>query len=110
MEAQLHRHRQACSAHRRRVEGARLIVEIELGKLRFLDRQSRRPITRQSRVAGNGEHLYVGCAITSVAVFGGSVVLLRFDLAAGPRSWRIPFYAFPSAANSLKRRPANQIG
>jgi hypothetical protein len=39
-----------------------------------------------------------------------SVVLLRFDLAAGPRSWRIPFYAFPSAANSLKRRPANQIG
>src|SRR6202040_3288133 len=71
MEAQLHHYRQACSAHRRRVEGARLIVEKELGKLRFLDRQSRRPITRQSRVAGNGEHLYVGCAITSVAVFGG---------------------------------------
>jgi hypothetical protein len=33
MEVQLHRHRQACSAHRRRVEGARLILEIDIGKL-----------------------------------------------------------------------------
>jgi hypothetical protein len=30
MEAQLHRRRQACSAHRRRVEGARLILEIDI--------------------------------------------------------------------------------
>jgi hypothetical protein len=33
MEAQLHHHRQACSAHRRRVEGARLILEIDMGEL-----------------------------------------------------------------------------
>ena len=65
MEPRLHRHRRACSAHRRRVEAAGLLLEIDIRQLLpaviFHDKASiqllDRPRRREAAVAHLGNPL-----------------------------------------------------
>ena len=58
MEPRLHRHRRACSAHRRRVEAPGLLLEIDIGErlaVGISDGKARSLAPRQTRAAGGGD-------------------------------------------------------